>query len=140
MLTTPRAPARPRSAARSLAAVALTLAVGLVGCGDGGGATTEGAGAATTSGLPAGTVLIDVRTPEEFATGHLEGALNLPVELAGFAEAVADLDPDAEYLVYCRSGRRADVAIEYMTGLGLRARNLGSVAEASAETGVRVVE
>jgi phage shock protein E len=132
-------------AVRAAAVVLTALAVGIAGCG---GATdtaadtaTSGAGTgseAAASGLPASTVLIDVRTPEEFETGHLEGALNLPVELVAFPDQVAALDPDAEYLVYCRSGRRADIAVEYMTGLGLEARNLGSVAEASAETGVPV--
>ena len=127
-------------AARTAAAILASLAVGLAGCGgDAAPAVSDAASdAATTPGLPAGTVLIDVRTPEEFATGHLEGALNLPVELAAFPDQVAALDPDAEYLVYCRSGRRADLAVEHMTSLGLEARNIGSVAEASAETGVPV--
>jgi len=129
----------PRSrAARSAAALLAALAVGLAGCG-GATPTAVATDAAAVSGLPAGTVLIDVRTPDEFRTGYLEGALNLPVELPGFTDSVALLDPEAEYLVYCRSGRRADIAVEYMTGLGLRARNIGSVAEAAAETGVRVV-
>lgn len=136
-MDTVTAPSRSR-AARAAAALLTALAVGLAGCG---GTDTAAApvDAAAPSGLPAGTVLIDVRTPEEFDTGHLEGALNLPVELAAFPDQVAELDPDAEYLVYCRSGRRADIAVEYMTGLGLDARNLGSVAEASAETGVPVM-
>ncbi|MGA1775226.1 MAG: rhodanese-like domain-containing protein [Nitriliruptoraceae bacterium] len=134
------APSRSR-AARTAAAVLTALAVGLAGGGGDGTASAPASApvdAAAPSGLPAGTVLIDVRTPEEFDTGHLVGALNLPVELAAFPDQVAALDPDAEYLVYCRSGRRADLAVEYMTGLGLDARNLGSVAEASAETGVPV--
>ena len=134
---------RPRTA-RAAAAVVLAVALGLAGCGGAadtaaGPTSAPADGAATAPGLPAGTVLIDVRLPEEFDTGHLEGALNLPVELAAFADQVAALDPDAEYLVYCRSGRRADLAVAYMTELGLDARNLGSVAEASAETGVPVV-
>lgn len=134
---------RPRTA-RAAAAVVLAVALGLAGCGGSadtaaGPTTSPADGAATVPGLPAGTVLIDVRLPEEFDTGHLEGALNLPVELEAFADQVAALDPDAEYLVYCRSGRRADLAVAYMTELGLDARNLGSVAEASAETGVPVV-
>ncbi len=133
---------RPRPRTVRAAAVLLTaLAVGIAGCGGATDTATPGAGTgseAAASGLPASTVLIDVRTPQEFETGHLEGALNLPVELVAFPDQVAALDPDAEYLVYCRSGRRADIAVEYMTGLGLEARNLGSVAEASAETGVPV--
>jgi len=101
--------------------------------------TAEGAGLTAAEALPANTMLIDVRTPGEFAEGHLEGAVNIPVELATFTAQVALLDPDMEYLVYCRSGRRADVAIEYMDTLGLRSTNLGSVASASSATGIRVV-
>lgn len=129
---------RPRSrrAVRTLAAVALA-SVALAGCG--GTTTAATAPPAAAAGPAVGAILIDVRTPDEFRTGHLEGARNLPVELAGFTDAVATLDPDAEYLVYCRSGRRADLAVEYMTGLGFSARNIGSVAEAAAETGVPVV-
>jgi rhodanese-related sulfurtransferase len=84
-------------------------------------------------------VLIDVRTPAEFAQGHLEGAINMPVELPTFPDQVAQLDPDVEYLVYCRTGRRADIALEYMATIGLSGQNLGSVDEASAATGVPVV-
>jgi rhodanese-related sulfurtransferase len=89
--------------------------------------------------LPANTMLIDVRTPAEFAEGHIEGAVNIPVELATFTQQVALLDPDMDYLVYCRTGRRADVAIDHMNTLGLRTTNLGSVADASDATGIRVV-
>lgn len=101
--------------------------------------TTEEAGLSAVEALPANTMLIDVRTPGEFAEGHLEGAVNIPVELPTFAAQVALLDPDMDFLVYCRSGRRADVAIAYMDTLGLTPTNLGSVESASSATGVRVV-
>ena len=83
--------------------------------------------------------LIDVRTPAEFAEGHLDGAINIPVELPTFMAQVNLLDPDADYLVYCRTGRRAEIAIEYMDTLGMTTTNLGSLEAASAATGVRVV-
>jgi len=101
--------------------------------------TAEGAGLSAAEALPANTMLIDVRTPAEFAEGHLDGAVNIPVELPTFAAQVALLDPDVEYLVYCRTGRRADVAIASMDTLGLSSENLGSVDAASAATGIRVV-
>jgi phage shock protein E len=66
----------------------------------------------------AGTVIIDVRTPEEFAAGHVVGALNIPVELPGFAEAISQLDPEATYAVYCRTGSRSAFATAEMAGLG----------------------
>jgi len=101
--------------------------------------TAEGAGLSAVEALPANTMLIDVRTPAEFAEGHLDGAVNIPVELPSFTAQVALLDPDVEYLVYCRTGRRADIAIEYMDTLGLTSENLGSLEAASAATGIRIV-
>jgi phage shock protein E len=101
--------------------------------------TSEAAGLTTSAALPPNTMLIDVRTPAEFAEGHLEGAVNIPVELPTFTAQVALLDPDMDYLVYCRTGRRAELAIEYMDTLGMTTTNLGSVDAASRATGVRVV-
>jgi len=66
-----------------------------------------------------GVTVIDVRTPEEFASGHLPGAVNLNVEGADFPAQIAALDPDAEYAVYCRSGNRSRAAIDYMTQQGV---------------------
>jgi phage shock protein E len=124
-----------RTLRRVALAVALVATLGTVAaC-----SAAEGAGLTAVDALPANTILIDVRTPGEFAEGHLEGAVNIPVELPTFAAQVALLDPDIEYLVYCRTGRRADVAIAYMDTLGLTSTNLGSVASASSATGIRVV-
>ncbi len=65
-----------------------------------------------------GAALLDVRTPEEFAEGHLEGATNVPVESDDFDVAVEPLDRAATYVVYCTTGRRAGIAIERMEELG----------------------
>ena len=67
-----------------------------------------------------GARVVDVRTPEEFSTGHLEGALNVPVdELQG--RALAELTPkDAPVVVYCRSGKRSARAVEVLKELGFR--------------------
>jgi phage shock protein E len=120
--------------------IVLALAlVGLMGSTAACSSVDTAAPAAASVALAEGTMLIDVRTPAEFAEGHLEGAINMPVELATFPAQVAQLDPDVEYLVYCRSGRRADVALEYMATIGLSGQNLGSVDQASAATGIRVV-
>ncbi|HEX7717476.1 MAG TPA: rhodanese-like domain-containing protein [Marmoricola sp.] len=73
-----------------------------------------------------GTVLVDVRTPEEYAAGHLAGAVNLDVQGPGFADAVAALDPSGHYAVYCHSGNRSAVAVAY-----LREHGFASVAELS---------
>lgn len=56
-------------------------------------------------------VIIDVRTPEEFAAGHIDGAVNIPVEqIAQGIQSVKGLKKDATVLVYCRSGRRSALA------------------------------
>ncbi|MDP2774458.1 MAG: rhodanese-like domain-containing protein [Nocardioides sp.] len=65
-----------------------------------------------------GAELIDVRTPEEFASGHLRGAVNVDSADPDFAELIADLDETASYVVYCASGNRAGAAILTMRDLG----------------------
>ena len=67
---------------------------------------------------PDGLVILDVRTPEEFAEGHLDGALMIDFYLDDFTDRVADLDPDVPYLVYCRSGNRSGQAVAIMEELG----------------------
>ncbi|WP_122261786.1 rhodanese-like domain-containing protein [Ornithinimicrobium cerasi] len=66
----------------------------------------------------AGTVVIDVRTPQEYAEGHLEGALNLDVSAPGFSQELEGLDPDASYAVYCRTGVRSAAALQIMRDHG----------------------
>lgn len=65
-----------------------------------------------------GVVLLDVRSPEEFAAGHLPGAVNINVEDSGFADAIAKLDKNATYAVYCQSGRRSGIATSQMAEAG----------------------
>lgn len=67
-----------------------------------------------------GVVLLDVRTPEEFAEGHLEGAVNLDVQAPDFAARAAELD-GASYAVYCRSGNRSQTAMQAMRSAGATA-------------------
>ncbi|HEX6248622.1 MAG TPA: rhodanese-like domain-containing protein [Nocardioidaceae bacterium] len=62
--------------------------------------------------------VIDVRTPAEFAAGHVEGAENIDVTASTFEEEVAELDKDEEYVVYCQSGNRSADAADAMAELG----------------------
>lgn len=62
--------------------------------------------------------VIDVRTPEEFAAGHVAGAVNIDVEASDFGTKIAALDPEDPYLVYCRSGRRSAIAADAMAEAG----------------------
>ena len=58
--------------------------------------------------LAAGAVLIDVRSPGEFASGHVKGAVNIPVDRLG--NQVQVLKKDKPVVVYCRSGARSMAA------------------------------
>lgn len=63
-------------------------------------------------------IIIDARTQEEFADGHIEGAIMIPeYEIANRAEQQLP-DKDALILVYCRSGRRSKIASEELVRLG----------------------
>ncbi len=75
--------------------------------------------------------LLDVRRPDEFATGHLNGAVNVPVqELAG---RLAELGPkDRPVAVYCRSGRRSGAAAQLLLEAGFASvSDLGGLSDAS---------
>src|SRR5690349_12497858 len=65
-----------------------------------------------------GVQLIDVRSPEEFAEGHLKGALNYNVNSADFENKVAGLDKSKPVLVYCLSGGRSAYAANVLAGKG----------------------
>ena len=86
--------------------------------------------------------VIDVRTPEEFASGHLDGALNIDIQGSTFATEIDALDKSANYVIYCRSGNRAGQAVTYMQDNGFTGTltNAGSVDEASSATGIAVVQ
>jgi len=76
------------------------------------------AAAAITDEPPDDLVVLDVRTPEEFAEGHLEGAVLVDFYDADFADQLAALDANVPYLVYCRSGNRSGKALAVMDQLG----------------------
>lgn len=63
-------------------------------------------------------IILDVRTPEEFNEGHIENAINIDVNADDFTKEIADLDRNANYLVYCRSGRRSLLATQIMKNQG----------------------
>ncbi|WP_240433865.1 rhodanese-like domain-containing protein [Shewanella japonica] len=57
-----------------------------------------------------GAMLIDVRTEQEFAAGHLDGAINIPFEFVLKQLTKQKLDKDTAIVLYCRSGRRSGIA------------------------------
>ena len=86
-------------------------------------------------------VIIDVRTPEEFARGHIENAINLDCQSETFRDELNNLDKDKTYLVYCGVGGRSAGALAIMEELGfMEAYNmLGGISQWQAE-GLPVTE
>jgi phage shock protein E len=122
------------------------LVVGLPaisGCARGSEAAERQLADGSTDGLPdgdpvlakrlvaEGALLLDVRTPAEFASRHLDGAKNVPVDaLADGVDEIAALvaDENTPIVVYCRSGARSARAKKHLVAAGYRqVTNLGSI-------------
>lgn len=69
-------------------------------------------------------VLLDVRTPAEFQSGHIKGALNMDIMGFDFRNQIGALDQNKTYYIYCRSGNRSGQACSMMSDLGLKTINL----------------
>ncbi|MBK9179387.1 MAG: rhodanese-like domain-containing protein [Acidimicrobiales bacterium] len=147
-----------RRAATLGAATALALALGLAACGDdntlasaqpaptatsvaAGAGAADPAASATVVGadeaaaaIAAGeVVVVDVRSPEEFAAGHVEDALNVDVEADGFVERADEvLDGGDTVLVYCRSGRRSAIAAQQLAAAGWTVLDAGALTDLAA--------
>lgn len=139
---------RPRTPRPSSLLLLPLLGLALVACGsDGGDAATTTVAATAVASPPgvrqvspqdgqqilrerAGSItLIDVRTPEEYAAGHLEGAVNMDLEGGQFSAEIAGLPKDAAYMVYCHSGRRSALAAQAMSDAGFTdVYDLGGIA------------
>lgn len=120
------------------------LALGLGGCSSGTtseDATSAGETSTSEESAPASDVIIlDVRTPEEFAEGHLDGAQNIDFNAGAVPAALENLDPDAEYIVYCRSGNRSGQVTALMEQAGFsNVTDLGPLQNAADQTGVPIV-
>lgn len=68
------------------------------------------------------TLLVDVRTADEFNNGHLEGAINIPVD--SLRERIGELDKNKEILEYCQIGLRGYVASRILTQNGFKVKNI----------------
>jgi phage shock protein E len=106
----------------SLTIAVLTLAaLGIAGCSST-GATIEtvspSAAAETISDEATEVIVLDIRTPEEFSEGIIEGAMNIDFYESDFAAQLDSLDKDASYVVYCRSGNRSEQALPTFQELG----------------------
>ena len=70
-----------------------------------------------------GAVLLDVRTPEEYAAGHIPGSVNFPLERMRDYDA----DADAKVFAYCRSGARSARACALLEEMDYSATNIGGI-------------
>lgn len=83
--------------------------------------------------LPAGLVVVDVREDHEWAAGHIDGAVHIPLgELQG---RTAELPSDQQVLVYCQVGGRSARATAYLQSVGVDAVNLQGGVVAWQEAG-----
>ena len=73
-----------------------------------------------------GGQLIDVRTPGEFATGHIKGAVNIPLNT--LSDRLGELDKSTGVVLYCRSGQRSGNAARVLEAAGFQnVHNLGAM-------------
>jgi rhodanese-related sulfurtransferase len=69
--------------------------------------------------------LLDVRTPGEFASGHVDGALNIPVQ--ELAQRMSELPRDKGVVVYCHSGGRSAAAADMLRQAGYEVEDVGAM-------------
>lgn len=75
-------------------------------------------------------LILDVRTPDEFAEGHMVGAQNIDVMAPDFKKRVAELDTSKTAYLYCRSGNRSGNAATILKGMGFEeAHNVGGLSD-----------
>ena len=104
-----------------LLATAALGAVVLTGCSSATSAaveTVEPTAAAEIIETDQGEVVLDIRTPEEYDQGIIEGAINIDFYDDDFAVQLDALDKDAHYVVYCNSGNRSGQANSIFEDLG----------------------
>ncbi|TFH50324.1 MAG: rhodanese-like domain-containing protein [Methanothrix sp.] len=65
-------------------------------------------------------VILDVRTPQEYSSGHLKDSINLDFRSPSFLDELARLDRNNVYLVYCRTGIRSGRCVQHMGSMGFR--------------------
>ena len=65
------------------------------------------------------TAIIDVRSPQEFAAGHLEGAVNIPYDqILQRIDSIEGVEKSSELLLYCQSGARSAIACSLLVQQG----------------------
>jgi phage shock protein E len=90
----------------------------LAGCSSSSGAIDLSVTEFSAKVAEAGVITLDVRTPGEFAEGHLKGARLIDFQSGNFENEISILDKNATYAVYCRSGNRSGQAVKVMRDAG----------------------
>jgi phage shock protein E len=119
----------------------LILAATLTGCSTSPAPVSQTGGVASNIFIDQYDAIIDVRTEEEWDEGNLNGAVRIGLEDSTFTEEIGKLDKSKSYYLYCRSGNRADQAIQIMREMGFYGDlvNGGAVADASLELGLEII-
>ncbi|AAN56111.1 rhodanese-like domain-containing protein [Shewanella oneidensis MR-1] len=84
--------------------------------------------------IASGAMVLDVRTPEEFAAGHLVNAVNIPFEQVAAEFAKRGIAKDTPVVLYCRSGRRSGIATDALVAAGYTKTYNGGGYQTLAET------
>jgi rhodanese-related sulfurtransferase len=99
----------------------LTSVLLLAGCASGAtGVTNMSVEDFSKKTAESGVVILDVRTPGEFMTGHIQDAQNIDFESGSFESQIESLDKNGTYAVYCRSGNRSGQAVKVMQDAGFK--------------------
>ena len=108
------------NATKTLLTSAVLGAVVLAGCSSNGAAleTVSPNVAATLITEETDEIILDIRTPEEFNEGIIEGAINIDFYAPAFLDELDALDKNVHYVVYCRSGNRSGQAMGTFADLG----------------------
>lgn len=98
--------------------------------------STDGGGGAAAAPVPArdphkvvaeGGSLVDVRTPEEFAGKHVDGAKNIPID--DLASRMAEIPKNKPVVVYCQSGARSAAGARMLKGAGYDVIDIGPMSK-----------
>ena len=106
---------------KQIAVMVVGIAVSLFAAGAPAAAEAAAAidGATARSLAAAGAKVVDVRTPQEFASGHVPGAINIPYDDIG-KRASEIGPPSTQVLLYCRTGRRSGIAADALDRAGYK--------------------
>ncbi len=116
-----------------LSIIAIVLTALIIGCTKSNSISAEDFQMAIGSNSEA--VVIDVRSPEEFVMGHIEGAQNVSIHSREFDEKAVELAENGEVYVYCKSGSRSSDAVKRLAKLGVKTTELNGGLRAWEQAG-----